>query len=175
LIEHEEIYLRKIAFDLSLIFNSLFIKQFIKMITLEYLKGILSTFARLNTPNTELMYQYDIIEFELSTDVIDILRDKCGLHKTSISYINTIDEQGLKRFLDEWLFKRGELINIPLNDRRKNDEISLFYSTLKAVTQLQSAHFIALNDDYDFIGIMYDFLLIKGSEKNYLLYFLYSD
>ncbi|MBB6331183.1 hypothetical protein HNP24_002133 [Chryseobacterium sediminis] len=145
------------------------------MNTLEYLKGILNTFARLNTPNTELMYQYDIIEFETSTDVIEVLREKCGLHKTTISYINTIDEQGLKGFLDEWLFKKGELVNIPLNDRRKSDEVFLFYNTLKSVTQLQSAHFIALSDDYGYIGIMYDFLLIKGSEKNYLLYFLYSD
>ncbi|WP_454046984.1 hypothetical protein [Chryseobacterium sp. Marseille-Q8038] len=145
------------------------------MNTLEYLKGILNTFARLNTPNTELMYQYNIIEFETSTDVIEVLRKKCGLHKTTISYINTIDEQGLKRFLDEWLFKKGELVNIPLNDRRKSDEVFLFYNTLKSVSQLQSAHFIALSDDYGYIGIMYDFFLIKGSEKNYLLYFLYSD
>lgn len=145
------------------------------MITLEYLKGRLHTFAHLNTPNTELVYQYDIIEFETSSDVIEVLREKCGLLKTTISYMNTVDEQYLIKLLDEWLFKRGELFNIPLNEIRKNNEVLSFYNTLKAATQLQSAHLIILSDDYDFIGIMYDYLLIKGIEKNYLLYFLYSD
>ncbi|MGU3375877.1 hypothetical protein [Chryseobacterium sp. M5A1_1a] len=145
------------------------------MITLEYLKGSLHTFANLNTPNTELIYQYDIIEFETSTEIIEVFKDKLGLSKAEISYINKIDEQSLKKFLNEWLFRRGELINIPINDRRQADEIDSFYNTLIIATQLQSAHLIILSEVHGFIGVMYDFFLIKGIEKNYILYFLYSD
>ena len=104
-----------------------------KNITLDFIKGILYTYADLNTPNSNLSYEYEIIEMELEKDEYIFFRNQFQLPEECLFSIADISFEGFQKSLNSWFFKNGEILNLGVNETRESYAINMFFSDLNDV------------------------------------------
>jgi len=149
-----------------------------KNITLDFIKGILYTYADLNTPNSNLSYEYEIIEMELEKDESIFFRNQFQLPEECLFIIKDINFEGFQKSLNNWFFKNGEILNLKINERREDNYIKLFFNNLNdliCIKDIKTVEFSHTNEVYYELGIYYEYFFIEGDKNKYLIYFKYED
>lgn len=146
--------------------------------SLDYIKGILHTFANLNMPNSTLSYEFEIIEVSTNETEIENLRRNYTLPSECKMSIKEITKEEFKVGIHVWFFKNGELHKIDLNERRKNNEVNYFFEKLYSaidILKITRIEFDKWNTVFYELGICYDYLYLHTKDSRYLLYFRYDD
>lgn len=149
-----------------------------KNITLDFIKGILYTYADLNTPNCNLSYEYEIIEMDLDKDESVFLRNQFHLPEECLYTIENISIEDFQRSIKKWLFKNGEIDKLEINQQRENILIEMFFEDLNNLINIENiltSKFSDSNETYYELGIYYEYFFIVGDKNKYLLYFKYED
>ncbi|WP_294304261.1 hypothetical protein [uncultured Chryseobacterium sp.] len=135
----------------------------------DYLQGILDAYAVFGMPASELTYDYKLFELEKSEKVEELLL-KSGF---TFSHAEIIEESYFKEKVRGWLFS-GSFGRMNFDPRRKEAEFNTFFDAFILLAKPDSFNRCILVQN-GFIGAMYDFFLIEGKERNYILYFISSD
>lgn len=135
----------------------------------DYLQGILDAYAVFGMPASELSYDYKLFELEKSEKVEEFLL-KSGY---TFSHAEKIEESYFKEKVRGWLFS-GSLGKMHFDSQRKEAKFNIFYDAFILMAEPDSFNKCILKEN-GFIGVMYDFFLIEGKEKNFILYFVSSD
>ncbi|WP_265429266.1 hypothetical protein [Chryseobacterium sp. YIM B08800] len=149
-----------------------------KNITLDFIKGVLYTYADLNTPNSNLSYEYEILEMELEEDESIFYRNKFQLPEECLFTIEDINFEEFQKSLNNWFFKNGEILNLRINDTRESYAINMFFSELNDVVcikNIKKVEFDYSAETYYELGINYEYFFIEGVKNKYLIYFKYED
>ncbi|WP_294322814.1 hypothetical protein [uncultured Chryseobacterium sp.] len=143
------------------------------MISLEYAKGFIRTFGYLSGPGTDTTFDFDIMEIDKNSDVGRAIASQFGTDENCIAYINEINEGSLFTDVRQWLLG-GELINRNLSDYRLNSESQSISGVLLNMSiKRNSLKLIIFNDEaYEKIGSRFEFFIIEGSDKDYIVYFI---
>lgn len=143
------------------------------MISLEYARGFIRTFGYLNGPGTDTIYDCDIMEIDKNSDISMAVASKFGTDKNSIAYINEIDKRSFVTYVHQWLIK-SELNNRNLSDYRLNSESHIISGVLLNISvERNFLKLIIFNDEaYEKIGSRFEFFIIEGSDKDYIVYFV---
>lgn len=154
-------------------YNGTFVTTKVKDLGLPYLRGILHTYASLNQPESDLFYEYDIIQIKKGgADLEAILMTKFEVFSDQPFNIAPTDEKNLRQTLLSWLFE-----NQFVSDKKIKNITDHFYKVLQHVTDFTSISLINLDLDfikYDF-GVAYEYYVLESELSWYLLYFTYSD
>ncbi|KQT25804.1 hypothetical protein ASG22_03615 [Chryseobacterium sp. Leaf405] len=149
-----------------------------KNITLDFIKGILYTYADLNTPDSNLSYKYEIIEMELEKDESIFLENQFQLPEECLFTIEDINFEEFQKSLNNWFFKNGEISNLQIDERREDNYIELFFNNLNDliyIKNIKTVEFSYANEAYYELGIYYEYFFIEGDKNKYLVYFKYED
>lgn len=143
---------------------------------ISYFEGILHTYAALNQPNSTLSYEYEIIAFEKTEDIAaslkDIFIDFTPQSNIKLKHITLYD---LEIHIKRWFFKNGEVHKLNISPDRQAWEVSNFCNSIAVALELSEFYYVDnLTFEYE-LGILYDYFVLIGATKNYLLYFRYSD
>jgi hypothetical protein len=148
--------------------------------TKEYIRGVLHTYAELNQPNSNLAYEYEIVEFEKSENITEVLQKKFYIFENQQIELNEISKVDFLEILKAWFFCNGEVNNLNISEYQKYNKLKYFSKLIEdilnvekyfKVDNLMSENEIA----YLELGIYYDYLVLKSTEKNFILYFKYID
>ena len=152
-------------------YNGTFVTTKIKDLGLPYLRGILHTYASLNQPESNLSYEYDIIQIKKGeSDLKASLITEFEVFSDQPFNITLSDEKNLRQTLLSWLFE-----NQFVSDKKIKNITDHFYKTLQQVTDFTSISLINLDFiKYDF-GVAYEYYVLESELSWYLLYFTYSD
>jgi hypothetical protein len=139
-----------------------------------YLKGILHTFAALNTPESNLRYEYDIIAFEKAgSDLKEAIITQFHKFTSQKFSVDLITGDEFKNLLAHWLFEKKFV-----SEQKVERQINSIYKLLENETNLSAIYAIngldADNWSYDF-GVGYDYFVITGGKMLYMIYFMYED
>lgn len=135
----------------------------------DYLQGVLDAYAVFGMPASELSYEYKLFELEKS-EKVEALLLKSGY---TFSHAEMIAESYFKDKVYGWMFS-GSLGKMNFDPQRKETEFNIFYDSFILMAKPDSFSRCILVQK-GFIGVMYDFFLIEGKERNYILYFVSSD
>lgn len=144
------------------------------MITLDFLKEILSAQALRNNPGANYFYEFDIVVFDHSIDAPDFMRTYFCLKDNKELNVQSTTESEFKITIHKWFFGRERSKNINPDQPENLEKVESFYRSLKSFTkEKQIFHFQNINigrHEYQ-LGIDYDYLYIEGEENNFLIYF----
>ena len=135
----------------------------------DYLQGILDAYAVFGIPASELTYDYKLFELEKSEKVEELLL-KSGC---TFSHAEMIEESYFKEKVRGWLFS-GSLGRMNFYPQRKEAEFNTFFDAFILLAEPDSFNRCILVSN-GFIGVEYDFFLIEGKNRNYILYFVSSE
>lgn len=147
-------------------------------ISIDYINGILQTYAHLNMPNSNLSYWYQLEFSEKKYSELLFLKqylslpEECNLLKTEVSEID------FKKKIFEWFFENGELKQINLNERRKNNEVDSFYKSLDLLIGIREIIKIEedpKNETFYELGIFYNYFFLNNGSSMYMLMLRYDD
>ncbi len=141
-----------------------------------YFEGILHTYAALNQPNSTLWYEYEISAFEKTGNIAATLQENftefSQQRNITLKRINLYD---LEIYVKRWFFNNGEVHKLNINPDKQAWEASNFCNFIAVALELSEFYYVDnLKFEYE-LGILYDYLVVVGATKNYLLYFRYSD
>lgn len=105
------------------------------MITLDFLKEILSTYASLNRPPANVYFEFDIVEFDRSINPQDFMRSHFALKDNKELAVTEISESEFKQIIYKWFFEYGTLKNSKLDTSENLKSVDNFYSQIKLMTQ----------------------------------------
>ena len=148
--------------------------------TIEYIRGVLHTYAELNQPNSTLAYEYEIVEFEKSENIIEVLRKKFYIFENQQIELKEISKIDFLEILKTWFFSNGEVHNLNISEYQKDNKLKYFLKLIEEILNVDKYfkidNLISENEiTYLELGIYYDYLVLKSSEKNFILYFTYID
>ncbi|TXK74609.1 hypothetical protein [Mesonia sp. K4-1] len=148
--------------------------------SIEYLKGVLHTYSDLNRPNSNLDYEYEIIELYKSENIIKTLKKEFYVFENQQIELELISEIDFKSILQSWFFNNGSLTDIKLNDSRKESEIQNFVNHLKSILKITEIYKIenlksSLENQFNELGVFYQYLLLSCQKSDFILYFRYDD
>lgn len=94
--------------------------------------------------------------------------------------LELISELDFKNILHSWFFNNGSLIDIKLNDSRKESEIQNFLNQLKSILKITEIYKIenlksSLESQFNELGVFFQYLFISSQESDFILYFRYDD
>lgn len=144
------------------------------MVTLDFLKEILSSQALRNNPRANYFYEFDIVAFDHSINAPDFMRTHFALKDNKELAVHPITESEFRKTIHKWFFGRERSKNIDPDQPENLEKVESFYHSLKSFTkEKQIFHFQNVNiGRYEYqLGIDYDYLYIEGKEKNFLIYF----
>lgn len=142
--------------------------------SLDYIKGVLHTYAELNVPESNLTYDYDLFELGIGSDVYLLLSTQEDF-KDEAPVLTAISSDVFTEELKGWLFKNGDLNKLHVSKERQGLEAKYLYDVLSEAISLKAVHKIGgLSESYHF-GVHYDYYALETEDKWYLLYFLYTD
>ncbi|MEL1246276.1 hypothetical protein AAEO56_18525 [Flavobacterium sp. DGU11] len=141
-----------------------------------YFEGILHTYAALNQPNSTLWYEYEVCAFEKTENIAASLKENftefSQQRNITLKRINLYD---LELYVKQWFFQNGEIHKLNINTDRQAWEASNFCNSIAVALELSEFYYVDnLTFEYE-LGILYDYFVLIGATKNYLLYFRYSD
>ncbi|WP_223605821.1 hypothetical protein [Chryseobacterium sp. OSA05B] len=148
------------------------------MVTLDFLKEILSAHALRNNPGANYFYEFDIVAFDHSINAVDFMIAHFALKDNKELTVQPITESELKKTIHKWFFGRERSKNINPDGTENSEKTESFYHSLKSFTKEKRIfHFQNVNkESYEYqLGIDYDYLYIEGEEKNFLIYFSAQD
>jgi hypothetical protein len=140
-----------------------------------YFEGILHTYEMLNQPDTNLVYEYEIIAFDKTEDIATSLKESFIDFSTKNIKLKSITVYELETHVKSWFFTSGEVSKLSLNEDKQVRIASNFCDIMVVTLGLSEYYFIDNLDSYYDLGVAYDYLVLIGTTKNYLLYFRYSD
>ncbi|SFN06866.1 hypothetical protein SAMN05421594_0784 [Chryseobacterium oleae] len=141
------------------------------MVTLNFLKEILSSHALRNNPSANYFYEFDIVAFDRSINAPDFMRTHFALKDNKELTVHPITEHEFKKTIHKWFFGRERSKNINPDGL---ENLESFYHSLQSFTKEKRIfHFQNVNvGRYEYqLGIDYDYLYIEGEENNFLVYF----
>ena len=146
--------------------------------TIEYIKGVLHTYAHVNQPNTNLSYVYDIVEFEKSENIAETLKGRFYIFKNQEIELNEISNDNFLGILRDWFY--GFEISKLIAEYRQGPEVKFFLELLKDILKIDEIFMIENlqhenEETYLELGVYFDYFVLKSTEKNYILYFKYCD
>lgn len=142
--------------------------------SVDYLRGILHVYARLNEPQTNLVYDYDLLELGTGLDIQLLLKAQEDF-KDETPILTAISTDAFIEELQSWLFKNGELTELNLTAQQQDQEVKFLYKALGEALTLKEVFKISeLSGSYHF-GVYYDYYVLETHGSWYLLYFLYID
>src|SRR3569833_1766064 len=148
-------------------YNGTFGKTKIKELGLPYLRGMLHTYAILNQPESNLLYEYDIIQIKKTGD--DLKSTLLAEFEIFIGQPFTValsDENSLRKALLSWLFEENFV-----SERRSQYIVDCFHADLQHITDFKSIFMINLDFiKYDF-GVSYEYFILESEQYWYFLYF----
>lgn len=109
-------------------------------VSLDYIRGVLHTYAGLNQPDSDLTYEYDIIELQEAVVGPEDLKNNCSIFRNQPLQLAPLTKAACKSTLLDWFFRSGELHHLPLNDTRKNNEVDHFYALLREAIDLRQVN-----------------------------------
>lgn len=148
------------------------------MVTLDFLKEILSAHALRNNPRANYFYEFDIVVFDHSTDASDFMRTYFALKDNKELAVRSITEFEFREIIYTWFFGRERSKNSNRDPSENLEEVNSFYCSLKKFTKENRIfHFQNVNKGrYEYqLGIAFDYLYIEGEENNFLIYFNAQD
>lgn len=148
------------------------------MVTLDFLKEILSAHALRNNPSANYFYEFDIVAFEHSIDATDFMRTKFALKDNKELAVNEITESEFKKAIHKWFFECESSKNLNIIHSERSENVENFFSSLKSVTKGEKIyHFQNVNKGlYEYqLGIYFDYFYMEGQENNFLIYFSMQD
>ena len=78
-----------------------------KDLGIEYLKGILNTYASLNTPDSTLAYDYNIVKVRKENqDLVKVIKDSFEVFADQSFKLDLITNEHFKNSLKNWLFEK---------------------------------------------------------------------
>ena len=148
--------------------------------TLEYIKGILHSFANLNEPSSNLGFDYEIVEFEKSNNISKSLKKRFYIFDNQQIELVGITQDTFLNKLKVWFYSNGELRNIQVSERKQEDYLNHFLRLLKDIldiTEILGIENLKSENEkvYLELGIDYDYFVLNSPEKNYILYFTFCD
>ena len=148
--------------------------------TIEYIRGVLHTYAELNQPNSTLAYEYEIVEFEKSENITEVLQKKFYIFENQQIELSEISKVDFLEILKAWFFSNGEINNLNISEYQKDNKLKYFSKLIKDILSVEKYfkvdNLMSENEiTYLELGIYYDYLVLKSSEKNFILYFKYID
>lgn len=148
--------------------------------TIEYIRGILHSFAELNEPNSNLQFEYEIVEFEKSDDISKFLKERFFVFENQQIELAEISKQAFLEILKVWFYHNGELRNLNIDNSKQENQISYFFNLLenilKVIQILEVQNLKSENEKVHLeLGIDYNYFVLNGFEKNYILYFTFND
>jgi len=152
-------------------YNGTFVSTKIKDLGLPYLRGILHTYAYLNQPESNLSYEYDVIQIDKSgPDLTATLIAEFDIFIDQPFTISPSDEKCLKATLSSWFFETKFV-----SDEKSENISNGFYRLLYHITDFKAIFLVNLDFvKYDF-GIAYEYYVLESDSSWYILYFTYSD
>lgn len=143
---------------------------------IQYLQGILHTYASLNQPECNLRYDYDLLEIKKSSsDLESVLKTEIALFKSQPLSLQPISIDMYNELLRKWLFETK-----PVSSKKREKEVTYVSALIKELTSFTNVYIInGLSSDYESVylelGVYYDYLILEAERTIYLLYFNYSD
>ncbi|MEN0053390.1 MAG: hypothetical protein AAGC65_06960 [Mucilaginibacter sp.] len=139
-----------------------------------YLKGILNTYAALNTPDSTLAYDYNIVKVKKENqDLVKAIKDSFDVFVDQSFKLDLITNEYFKNALKNWLFEKKIV-----SDYRIKRQTDFIYDLIKEVSNFQTIYAINELDlttfSYDF-GVGYEYFLLDSVVDSYIIYFNYSD
>jgi len=133
------------------------------MVTLDFLKEILSAHALRNNPSANYFYEFDIVAFDYSIDAADFMRTNFDLKDNKELAIDEITESGFKKAIHKWFFECESSKNFSVNDSERSEQVERFFNSLKSVTKGKKMyHFQNVNKGlYEYqLGIYFDYFYL---------------
>lgn len=148
--------------------------------TIEYIQGFLNAYALLNQPNTTLVYEYEIVEFEKSENIIKTLKEKFYIFENQEIKLNEISKIEFLEILQAWFYKNGELHKLNKSAYHQENHLKLCLQMFEDILKIDTFFKIEnLNDEHETtyleLGVAYEYLVLKSAEKNFIVYFTYTD
>jgi len=143
--------------------------------TIDYLKGILHTYADLNEQSSDLSYDFDLITIGASKDMISVIKNQFIEFREESFQLKLIQEETFISEIKSWLYQNGNMTVLKVAQTKQDEELNHLYKLFnKALTLSEIYKISELSDSYYF-GVSSDYYILKGDNKCYLLYFLYTD
>jgi len=155
-----------------MLYNGTFETIEFRKMGIEYLRGILHTFSSLNQPESNLIYDYDIVELKKGNgDLINLIQTNLQSFAKYPIMLQLIDSETFKKALTSWLFEKKLM-----SEHKINNYIDFFYNLLIDVTTCKSIYVINHSefDIYDF-GVFFEHFILESSDSLYLVAFSYTD
>lgn len=148
--------------------------------SIEYIRGVLHCLAELNQPDSNLMYEYEIVEFDKSDDIIGELKKRFYIFENQQLELLDITQESFLEILKIWLTNNGELSKLNPSKYKVENQINHFFLLLKEILNIHKIFKIknlkSENEiNYLELGVDYDYLILNSTDKNYILYFTFSD
>ena len=139
---------------------------------INYLQGVLHTFSSLNQPDSDLVYDYDIVTVNRTrSDLIDCLKEQIPMFSDEQIVLDIVTDEEFKILLKNWLFDL-KLVS----DYRMELQANHVFELIKDITEFKSIYQLSGLDtvSYNF-GVVYEHFVLEANEKLYLIYFCYTD
>jgi hypothetical protein len=101
--------------------------------TIEYIRGVLHTYAELNQPNSTLAYEYEIVQFEKSGSIAEVLKKKFYIFENQQIELNEISQNDFLEILRDWFYKNGEIRNLNITEYQQNNKLNYFLRLLEDI------------------------------------------
>ncbi len=155
-----------------MIYNSAFQSKDFKNFGINYLQGMLHTYATLNQPQSNLVYEYGIVQIpRTGNNLIRILKEHFEVLANQQFTLELIETEKFKELVTKWLFETN-----PFPDYKVTSGVNNFYWSLSEITDLKTIYLISnlkfLNYD---LGVYYEHFVLENDDNLYLIYFSYCD
>jgi len=152
-----------------------YIGESYEICSIDYLKGILHTYADLNENSSGLSYDFDLITIGKSNDVISLVKEQFIEFREESFQLTLIPEETFLSEIKSWLYKSGDISVLKVAQTKQDEEVNHLYELFNKELTLNEVYKISeLSDSYQF-GISSDYYILKGDSEYYLLYFLHTD
>ncbi|RQO73757.1 hypothetical protein DBR40_13180 [Pedobacter sp. KBW01] len=143
--------------------------------SIDYLKGILHTYADINEHSSGLSYDFDLITIGKSNDVISLIKEQFNEFREESFQLKLLEEETFLSEIKSWLYLSGNMTILKVAQTKQDEEVNHLYKLFNKALMLNEIYKITeLSDSYQF-GISSDYYILNGASKYYLMYFLYTD
>ena len=148
--------------------------------SIEYIQGILHSFAELNEPNSNLVFEYEIVEFGKSENISETLKKRFYIFENQQIDLLDISKETFLDIFKVWFFNNGELRNLNISRDKQENQINDFFQLLEDILKvnkiLKIENLKSENEKVHLeLGIDYEYIILKCEETNYILYFTFWD
>lgn len=83
--------------------------------SIEYIKGVLHSYAVLNEPESNLGYDYEIIEIDKAENVVDQIKERFYIFEKQPLELKHLLLEEFINFLKKWFFCAGEISQLKIS------------------------------------------------------------